>query len=377
MRYYIIAGEPSGDLHGSNLIAALKEEDAEAQVRCWGGDRMREAGGDLVRHYKDQSFMGFLEVLKNLPAIFRNLSFCKEDIANFRPDALIFIDYSGFNLRIAKWAKKHGIPTHYYISPQIWASRENRIKAIRRDIDHMYVILPFEKEFYEEKHGYPVTFVGHPLLDAIGNYRKRENQDVHDTYGLKPELPVWVILPGSRRQEINFMLPVMLEVCDHLHGYQFVIGAAPSIGKEVYEELLGKRKIPLAYGATYELLSVAHAAMVTSGTATLETALWEVPQVVCYKGNWISYEIARRIIRLKYISLVNLILDRPVVKELIQGEFNTRNLLAEVERLTEPETRETMKAEYKILASLLGGPGASAKAAAAIIANIKNPASPQ
>ncbi len=336
---------------------------------------MREAGGDLVRHYKDQSFMGFLEVLKNLPTIFRNLSFCKEDISAFQPDALIFIDFSGFNLRIAKWAKKQGIPTHYYISPQIWASRENRIKAIRRDIDHMYVILPFEKDFYEEKHGYPVTFVGHPLLDAIENYRSGEKRDVHETYGLKPELPVWVLLPGSRRQEINYMLPVMLEVCDHLHGYQFVIGAAPSIGKEVYEALLGERKIPLAYGATYDLLSVAHAAMVTSGTATLETALWEVPQVVCYKGNWISYEIARRIIRLKYISLVNLILDRPVVRELIQGEFNTRSLLAEVERLTEPETREKMLAEYKILAARLGGSGASAKAADAIMAHAKERAS--
>jgi len=337
---------------------------------------MQEAGGDLIRHYKDQSFMGFVEVIRNLGAIFRNLSFCKEDIERYQPDALIFIDFSGFNLRIARWARKKGFSTHYYISPQIWASREGRIKSIRRDIDHMYVILPFEKEFYEEKHDYPVTFVGHPLLDAIAQYRSSPSENVYEKYGLKKDLPVWVLLPGSRRQEISQMLPVMLEVSDRLHGYQFVIGAAPSISEELYIDIRGERQIPLAYGATYELLSIAGGAMVTSGTATLETALWKVPQVVCYKGNRISYEIARRIVNLEYISLVNLIMGRMVVTELIQSNFTPERLLAEVEKLTEENTRLRMLADYEDLARRLGGPGASSSAARAIVRNLKDGTKP-
>lgn len=333
---------------------------------------MKEAGGELVRHYKDQSFMGFVEVLKNIRTIFNNLSFCKEDIAAFRPDALIFIDFSGFNLRIAKWARKEGFVTHYYISPQIWASREKRIEAIRRDIDFMYVILPFEKEFYEGKHSFPVTFVGHPLLDAIHRYNEGAPPAVHEKYGLRKDQPVWVLLPGSRKQEISHMLPVMLEVADRLHGYQVVIGAAPSIPPVLYRDLLGDRQIPLAYGATYELLSIADAAMVTSGTATLETALWKVPQVVCYKGNWLSYQIARRIIRLKYISLVNLVMDRPVVTELIQGGLTPESLMQEVKKLMDENFRGKMLAEYDELAEKLGGPGASQKAAQAIVNNAKH-----
>lgn len=369
MKYYIIAGEASGDLHGSNLIKALKKEDASADIRCWGGDLMEQAGGTLAKHYKDMAFMGFLEVLKNIPTIFKNISYCKEDIEKFQPDVIIFIDFSGFNLRIAKWAKEQGFKTNYYISPQIWASREGRIKKIKRDIDAMYVILPFEKDFYEKKHGFPVEFVGHPLIDAIENTSLEENDSFRKANGLDPEKPIIALLPGSRKQEVQKMLDVMLSVKGDFPDYQFVIAGAPSLPDEFYEPFLKGNKVGYVSNKTYTLLKHSHAALVTSGTATLETALFGIPQVVCYKGNWISYQIAKRIITLDFISLVNLIMNREVVKELIQNELTSKNLKKELSKIIGGPERERILSDYKLLREKLGGRGASQLAARLIVEN--------
>ena len=369
MKYYIIAGEASGDLHGSNLIKALRAKDEHADIRCWGGDLMQQAGGTLVKHYKESAFMGFLEVLVNLGTIFRNISDCKKDIAAFHPDVIIFIDYSGFNLRIAKWAKKMGFRTHYYISPQIWASREGRIKNIKRDIDKMYVILPFEKEFYEQKHQYPVEFVGHPLIDAINAMPLMEKEEFCHQNKLDPDKPIIALLPGSRKQEIQNMLSVMLAVVPDFARYQFVIAGAPGLGKEEYEFQISDKPVELVYNQTYDLLKNADAALVTSGTATLETALFKVPQVVCYKGSWISYQIAKRIITLDYISLVNLIMDKEVVRELIQSDLTVENLRNELKKILTGPQREAQLEAYEILEKKLGGRGASEKAARLIIEN--------
>lgn len=370
MKYYIIAGEASGDLHGSNLIKALKARDTDARIRCWGGDLMQAAGGTLVKHYKEMAFMGFSEVLANLGTILKNIAFCKEDIAAFKPDVVLFIDYSGFNLRIAKWAKAHGYRTNYYISPQIWASREGRIKKIRRDIDAMYVILPFEKEFYEGKYNVPVHFVGHPLIDALGSEPRTAVTSFREENQLHPRLPIIALLPGSRKQEVQKMLSVMLSITPDFPDYQFVIGGAPSLGADFYSPFLKDPKVHFVSNQTYPLLRNAYAALVTSGTATLETALLKVPQVVCYKGNWISYQIARRIITLDYISLVNLIMGREVVRELIQGELTTRNLKAELEKILEGPKRKAQFEAYYELEKKLGGAGASDKTAALIIEGI-------
>ena len=369
MKYYIIAGEASGDLHGSNLIKAILAKDANAQIRCWGGDQMQKAGGTLVRHYKEMAFMGFAEVLSNLNTIFKNIKFCKEDIESYNPDVIIFIDYSGFNLRIARWAKENKYRTNYYISPQIWASREGRIKNIKRDIDAMYVILPFEKNFYEKKHNYPVHFVGHPLIDAIGQIEIGNEQEFRKEHDLDPHKPIIALLPGSRKQEVRQMLGLMLKITDSFSAYQFVIAGAPSLDIDFYSEFLKNYDVSLVFDKSYELLSHSHAALVTSGTATLETALFKVPQVVCYKGNWISYQIAKRIITLDYISLVNLIMDKEVVKELIQADLTTKNLNRELSKILDGPMREAQLKAYKELEKKLGGKGASDKAAALIIEN--------
>ncbi len=371
MKYYIIAGEASGDLHASNLMRALKQNDLEAEFRFWGGDLMQEQGGQLVKHYRELAFMGFVEVLFNLKTILKNISFCKEDIKKFKPDAIIFVDYPGFNLRIAKWAKKEGYPTHYYISPQIWAWKENRIKEIKRDIDHMYVILPFEKEFYEEKHNFPVHFVGHPLIDAIGQKKLPDIAAIKKEYGLD-ERPIIAILPGSRKQEISKMLEVMLSITPDFPEYQFVIAGAPSQDAAFYAPFIKQKNIMLIMNKTYDVLSLAHAAMVTSGTATLETALFKIPEVVCYKGSYISYQIARRIIKLNYISLVNLIMNQEVVKELIQNDFNTKTLKKEFKKILEEKHRSKIFKDYFELEQKLGGKGASEKTAQLIIKAIKN-----
>ena len=369
MKYYLIAGEASGDLHGANLMRALQQIDPEAEFRFWGGDRMEAVGGKLIKHYRDLAFMGFWEVITNLKTILRNIDFCKRDITQYQPDALIFIDYPGFNMRIAKWAKQQGIPTHYYISPQIWAWKENRIKAIKRDVDAMYVILPFEKDFYEGKHQYPVHFVGHPLLDAITT-RKEVSEDVFKQENGLDERPIIALLPGSRKQEIAKMLSVMLSVVGSYHQYQFVIAGAPSLGYDFYKQFIKEENVHFVTGKTYDLLSHAHAALVTSGTATLETALFNVPEVVCYRGNWISYQIAKRVISLKYISLVNLIMDAPIVTELIQGELNTKNLKTELEKLLNPEHRAKLLKDYKTLREKLGNEGASERTASLIVSSM-------
>lgn len=369
MKYYIIAGEASGDLHGSNLMRALYQEDANADIRFWGGDLMQEVGGTLVKHYRDLAFMGFAEVIMNLKTILNNIKFCKNDIEKFNPDVIIFIDYPGFNMRIAKWAKQKGIKTHYYIAPQIWAWKENRIKAIKRDFDKLFVILPFEKDFFEVKHKFPVDFVGHPLIDAIHNRKKTDETQFRKENNLD-EKPIIAILPGSRKQEISKMLSVMLSVTKDFKDYQFVIAGAPSQEFEFYKQFLTNKNVKFVSNKTYDLLSFATAALVTSGTATLETALFKVPEVVCYKGNWISYQIAKRIITLKYISLVNLIMDKQVVTELIQDDCNPKRIKEELTKLLEINHRNHLLTEYDILESKLGGIGASQKTAQLIVKEI-------
>jgi len=369
MKYYIIAGEASGDLHASNLMKALKEEDPEADFRFWGGDLMQDQGGTMVKHYRELAFMGFAEVIMNLRTIFSNIKLCKEDIKSYNPDVIIYIDYPGFNMRIAEWAKKQGYQNHYYISPQIWAWKENRIKKIKRDVDHMYVILPFEKQFYEEKHNFPVEFVGHPLLDAIQDRQPPQSEEFRKEHNLGYK-PIIALLPGSRKQEIEKMLSIMLSVTDHFKDYQFVIAGAPSQDSEFYQEFTSRKNVSLIMNKTYDVLSLAHAALVTSGTATLETALFKVPEVVCYKGSYISYHIAKRIINLDYISLVNLIMDREVVKELIQSELNTENLKKELTKILQGDKREEIFSEYHELELKLGGAGASKNTAKLIMENI-------
>jgi lipid-A-disaccharide synthase len=366
MKYYIIAGEASGDLHGANLMKALYQKDKDAIIRYWGGDLMEKVGGTLVKHYRDLAFMGFIEVLFNLRTILKNITLCKNDIETFQPDVIIFIDYPGFNMRIAKWAKLKGIKTQYYISPQIWAWKEGRIKDIKRDVDEMYVILPFEKPFYEDKHQFPVHFVGHPLIDEIANRKQADAVLFRKENGLD-ERPIIAILPGSRKQEISKMLEVMLSIVGDFTDYQFVIAGAPSQDESFYQPFIKIQNVHLLLNKTYDLLSLSYAALVTSGTATLETALFKIPQVVCYKGNRISYEIAKRVIKLKYISLVNLILDKEVVTELIQTEFNKKRLKEELNRILDDYNRAVLFLDYYDLEQKLGGIGASEKTAKLIV----------
>ena len=371
MKYYIIAGEASGDLHGSNLMKALYKEDVTADIRFWGGDLMQDVGGTLVKHYRELAFMGFSEVIMNLKTILNNIKICKADIEKFNPDVIIFIDYPGFNMRIAKWAKHKGIKTHYYIAPQIWAWKENRIKDVKRDFDKLFVILPFEKDFFEIKHHFPVEFVGHPLIDAIHNRIKTDEASFRKENNLN-EKPIIAILPGSRKQEISKMLSVMLSIVSDFPDYQFVIAGAPSQEYHFYKPFLTNENVKFISNKTYDLLSIATAALVTSGTATLETALFKVPEVVCYKGSWASYQIAKRIITLKYISLVNLIMDEVVVTELIQDKFNPKNLKQELSKLLEENHRKVLLKKYDDLESKLGGVGASEKTAKIIVKVLKN-----
>ncbi len=357
MKYYIIAGEASGDLHASNLMKALKNQDSKADFRFWGGDLMQAVGGTLVSHYKERAFMGFVEVLFNLRKILGYIKFCKKDIAKYKPDQLIFIDNSGFNLRIAKWAKEHNFRTNYYIAPQVWASRESRVEDIKRDIDAMFVTLPFEKDFYK-KHNYKVNFVGHPLLDAIAGRKQIDEKTFRKQHNLSDK-PIIALLPGSRKQEITKMLSVMLKMLAKFKDYQFVIAGAPSQDFTFYQQFIKNNNVAFINNKTYDLLSVSYAALVTSGTATLEAALFKVPEVVCYKGSWISYQIGKRIINIKFISLVNLILDREVVTELIQNDFNEKNLQKELELILEDKKREQLFNDYFELETKLGRNGAS------------------
>lgn len=361
MKYYFISGEASGDLHASNLIKALAKHDPELNIRAWGGDMMEEAGAKVVKHYRDLAFMGFIEVLMNLRTILANLRICKEDILEFRPDVLVLIDYPGFNLRIAEWAKQKGIKVLYYISPQIWAWKQSRVHKIKRDVGKMLCILPFEPSFYE-KFDHQVDFVGHPLLDAIAHRPEFSEEDRRKSYGLGPkQRPLVVLLPGSRKQEIKAMLPKMLEAVKQ-RDVDYLIAGAPAQDLTFYESVAGA-ELPIIFGETYKLLEISDFALVASGTATLETALFNVPEVVCYQGSWISVQIAKSLVKIKYISLVNLVMDRLVVKELIQEEFKVSNLLRELDYGLSAKGSMKMKEDYKHLKEALGGSGASARSA--------------
>lgn len=448
MKYYLIAGEASGDLHGSNLIKALHQKDPQAHIRCWGGDKMQAAGATLVKHYRDLAFMGFVEVVLNLRTILKNIRFCKQDITDFQPDVLILIDYPGFNLRIAEFAHKAGLRVFFYISPQVWAWHSSRVKKMKQHIDRMFVILPFEKEFYK-KWDWKVDFVGHPLLDAFGKKGSFLKKEDPQALPIPTGKPIIALLPGSRKQEIRKVLPLMLSVIPKFPDYQFVIAGAPNMSVEVYDEIIqqvipppnplqrgnnrgkpfsssfeggskktnssfplfgeeegkenktppskggskktkskdkpssspfgggwgeekkGTENIPIIANRTYELLHHATAALVTSGTATLETALLQVPQVVCYKGSWLSFQIAKRLVNVKYISLVNLILDREAVQELIQTELRPDNIaLALRDVLPTGKRHLILKKDYQDLITILGGEGASDKAAELMVSYI-------
>lgn len=377
MRYYIIAGEASGDLHGSNLIRELQVLDSKANIRCWGGDKMQAAGATLVKHYKDLAFMGFIEVIKNLRTIFKNLDACKKDILAFKPTALILIDYPGFNLRMAQWAKQQGIKVIYYISPQVWAWQESRVKGIKKSVDKMLVILPFEKEFYKQWQ-YEVEYVGHPLVQVIDEFNNEylDSASMYKTVGFPNEgVNLIALLPGSRKQEIIKKLPIMLQVAKHFPDYHFVVAKAPGLDASFYNELLAPYKnVSSVVNKTYELLTQSKAALVTSGTATLETALFNVPEVICYKANALSFQIARWLIKIKYICLVNLILDREVVKELIQEKLTVDNIKTELNKiLFDVVKQQQLQKDYKDLKSLLGkGGNASANAAGSIYKYLLN-----
>ena len=374
MKYYIIAGEASGDLHGSNLIKELKLLDTDADIRCWGGDKMQAAGANLVKHYSALAFMGFVEVLKNLRTIFKNLADCKADITQYQPDALVLIDYPGFNLRIAAWAKRKGLRVIYYISPQVWAWKESRVRGIKKNVDKMLVILPFEKDFYK-KWGFEVEYVGHPLVkvvdEFIANHTVSEPaaHSFLNSSNVAIHTPVIAILPGSRQQEILTKLPIMLSVAKHFPDYHFVVAKAPGIEDDFYDALLAPyQNVSAVINQTYALLREAKAALVTSGTATLETALFGVPEVVCYKGSAISFFIAKRLITIQYICLVNLIMNREVVKELIQEQLTEQNITAELKKILYDAGKQSqLKEDYTALKYLLSqGGNASANAASSI-----------
>lgn len=365
MKYYLIAGEPSGDLHGANLIQELRKQDTQAQIRAWGGDLMEQAGATLAKHYRDLAFMGVWEVIKNLGAIRQNFKFCHQDITAFKPDVLIFIDYSGFNLRVAKWTKEQGYRNVYYISPQVWATRAKRVHKIKECIDQMLVILPFEEAFYQ-KYDYAVQYVGHPLLDIIQN---REKVTDFRSKNKLDERPIVALLPGSRKQEISSMLPVMLAAANGLDKYQFVIAVAPAQSLGFYATFLGDNtNIRLLEDQTYDLLQHSRVALVTSGTATLETALFGVPQVVCYRAGQLMYQIVKRIIQVDYIAIVNLIMNKEIVKELIQNDLTEKQLKDNLVLLLEDEaTRNNTLKNYEILYEKLGTAGAARQAATQIL----------
>ncbi len=371
MKYYLIAGEASGDMHGAHLMKAIKARDTDAEFRFWGGDLMAEQGGELVKHYKDHAVMGFVAVIQNLGTIRKNFKLCREDLQKYQPDAVIFIDYSGFNLRMAKFAKNIGLRTFYYVAPQVWAWRKHRIKSIKKYLDRVFAIFPFEVSFYE-KHNYPVNFVGNPLIDIIA-----EKQDTLPDYqsfiknNSLSDKPILALLPGSRKQEISTMLPIMLNAAEKFQQYQCVVAGAPAFDEAYYQQFTEGKPFSIVFGKTYALLNNAKAAMVTSGTATLETALFNVPQVVCYKMGGFSYKILKQLIKIKYISLVNLIMDREVVKELIQDELTEENLEAQLNLIiNNEEHQQNMLGEYQAMVTKLGKGGAAQKAAQVIVKDI-------
>ena len=374
MKYYLIAGEASGDLHASNLMKAILQEDPKAEFRFFGGDLMAKAGGTCVKHYRDMAYMGFIPVLLHLRTIFRNLSCCKQDILTWKPDVLILIDYPGFNLKVAKFIKQHSsIPVYYYISPKIWAWKEYRIKNIRRDIDKLLSILPFEVDFFK-KHHYPVNYVGNPCVDAVQTFRENYQESL-DEFQLRNKLdnrPIIALLAGSRKQEIKDNLSRMTEASKDFPQYQFVVAGAPGIDPEFYQQFIGK-DTKILFGQTYSLLTHATAALVTSGTATLETALFKVPQVVCYytaAGKLVSF-LRRHILKVQYISLVNLISGNEAVTELVADGMTVTNLKAELKQiLPDGNKRSKMLSDYEQLIQTLGTAGASQRASEIIISSL-------
>lgn len=361
MKIYLIAGEASGDLHASNLLKALKKRQPALECRAWGGDLLQKAGATLVKHYRDLAFMGFVEVIKNLRTILSNLDFCKRDILDFQPDVLVLVDYPGFNLRVAKWARRQGLRVVYYISPQIWAWHRSRVHDIRRDVDQMLVILPFEKDFYQQ-YNFKVEFVGHPLLDAVADFENSQQPQVIENQ------KIVALLAGSRRQEVSQILPRMLEVVPHFPNEKFVVAGANSLPADFYKSFLKDfPQVGFEQGKTYELLRRSRAALVKSGTSTLETALFGVPQVVCYTGNPLSYFIAKRLVDIKFIALPNLILDRPLVRELIQNELNFNNLKQALTEILDERHAAEIREGYRELRQILGEGGASDRAADLIL----------
>ncbi len=374
MKYYIIAGEASGDLYGSNLIKEIKKIDSKATFRAWGGDLMNLEDVKLVRHYKDHNYMGFAEVIWNLRTILKNITFCKEDIKKYNPDALILIDFPGFNMRIAKYFNKSSFPILYYIAPQVWAWKEKRVELIKKYVDSLYVILPFEKEFFK-KHGIETTYHGHPLLEHIINFKKDKSTpklDFIKTNNLNPKRPIIALIPGSRKQEIIKKLPIMLNaVSSYSENYNIVI-AGMNMHKAIYQSISYNYNVNIVYEDTYNLLNQSSFALVTSGTATLETAFFNVPQVVCYKANWISYSIAKSLVKIKFISLVNLILDYESVKELIQNDLNNIKLKEELRKIINMSHSNSIKNDYKKLISKCKGEDVSKNIAQSMLKTLNN-----
>ncbi|GAB4124621.1 MAG: lipid-A-disaccharide synthase [Raineya sp.] len=369
MRYYLIAGERSGDLHASNLMKALQNIDSEAQFRFFGGEHMQATGGTLVRHYREMAVMGFWEVLKNLPKIAALLKFCKKDILAYQPDAVILVDFAGFNMQIAKFCKQNRIKNFYYISPKIWAWNTKRAWKIKQNVDRMFVIFPFEKDFYKQ-FDYEVDFVGNPLLDAIQNFQKDDN--FFEKNALSTQKPIIALLPGSRRAEVENMLSLMLQIKPHFPHFQWIVAGVDNLPKNLYR-VCQEADVPVLFNQTYDLLANAHSAVVTSGTATLETALFGVPQVVCYKTSYISYQIAKRLIKVPFISLVNLIMNKKVVTELIQNDLNEQNLKAELLKIVEGQERKQIMEDYQLLKEKMGTAGASEVAAEKMFAYLNKP----
>lgn len=372
MKYFIIAGEPSGDLHGSNLVRHLRLADTAADISCWGGDMMQKAGARLLKHYRETAFMGVWEVIANIRKVKANFSECRSQITEVQPDVVILIDYPGFNLRMARFAKESGFRVYYYISPKFWAWREGRVKKLKRFVDRLYIIFPFEKEFYS-RHQFPAIFMGNPLIDHIEGWRGNAPpaEAIKSSLDLDSR-PVIALLSGSRNQEVSRILPLMASVAPSFPDYQFVVAAMDHLPAELYRRCTEGYPVRIINGRTYDLLAVAEAALVTSGTATLEAALFDVPQAVCYSTSRLTYSLAKWVIKVRFISLVNLVMDREVVRELIQNQLNLTGLHRELSQILSTGYRHgMMKRDYSELREILGGSGASERVAADMVASLE------
>ncbi|MBC8005933.1 MAG: lipid-A-disaccharide synthase [Verrucomicrobia bacterium] len=377
MKYYILAGEASGDLHASNLIKEISLIDTQAQFRGFGGDLMEKAGMTVLKHYRDMAFMGLVPVIMNIRTIKKNFTFCEQDLLAFNPDVLILVDYPGFNLRMAKFAKEHGIKTFYYISPKIWAWKQKRVHRVKAYVDEMFTILPFESEFYG-RFDYKVNYVGNPLLDAILQKKTEPDYPRFFAENNLPDKPILALLPGSRKGEISVLLPTMLEAASRFPQFQCVIAGAPNMGQQFYEPFMKAHSAPILWGKTYEILIHSRAAIVSSGTATLETAILNVPQVVVYQmtPNWLFKHLKKYFLKTKWVSLVNIILKKEAVTELIQSDFTLENIVKEMKKIVEdPKHEARMKADYRQMMALLGNEGASKKAAQLMVSKLQKSSS--